>query len=591
MAQDTVREIKSRLSIVDVVAPYVKLVRAGASFKARCPFHNEKTPSFTVSVERGTYHCFGCNVGGDMFTFVQDMEGVDFKGALKILAEKAGVLLVYSRGEKKDPTDRIYACLEDATRFFEESLSDASLTYAKSKSDLRQHPARGYLKERGLTPETIESFRLGWADDEWRVLTSHLREKKYTDAEIEAAGLAKKTEKGLYDRFRSRIIFPLCDSAGRVVGFSGRIFSIKGEPPADTAKYINSPETALYHKSKLLYGYDRAKHNIRKLNFSILVEGQMDLIMVHQAGWKNAVAVSGTALTPEHISTLMRMSENIVLALDADKAGIEAARRSATIALSMGMDVKVALLPSGSDPADFILKEGKEAWNSIVRNAKHVVEFLLEALHEQQKDSRTYAKTVRQKILPFVAMIKSPIDKDHFVRLVAEKLSVSEEAVREETSLAHKNLADHISNNVLASDTPSVRESSADFSPRLTQALGVVFLQRGMKDPHFKEKELLIMLEDAVGETALTILNAITPDAQEKLCFEAERHFMHARNIKKEIEGLFRLLTLDRLRQELNGVRVRFVNAEQTTDSKETQDLLKLSTYLTNKIAKIEETR
>ena len=353
---DTVQEVKSRLSIADVVAPYVKLLRAGASFKARCPFHSEKTPSFTVSPERGTYHCFGCNVGGDMFTFVQEMEGVDFKGALKILAEKAGVPLVYSRGEKKDPSDRLYAALEDAARFYEKNIM-------QDKSDLSGgHPARVYLEKRGLTSETIESFRIGWADDEWRALATHLREKKYTDAEMEAAGLVKKTEKGFYDRLRSRIIFPLFDSAGRVVGFSGRIFALKGEPPADTAKYINSPETALYHKSKLLYGYDRAKHHIRKLNFSILVEGQMDLVSVHQAGWKNAVAVSGTALTQEHISALMRMSENMVLALDADKAGVEAARRSATVALQMGVDVKVACLPSGSDPADFILKEGIDAW-------------------------------------------------------------------------------------------------------------------------------------------------------------------------------------------------------------------------------------
>ena len=260
----TVDQIKQRLSIVDVISQYARLTRAGANFKARCPFHHEKTPSFMVSPDRGTYHCFGCGVGGDIFTFVQEIEGVDFKGALKILAEKAGVLLVYDKKEY-DAGDRLYVALEEAAKVYEKNLTEA-------------HPAYAYLKKRGLTDETIRSFRLGYVADEWRTLTAHLRAKKFTDKEIEAAGLAKRTEKGLYDRFRSRIIFSLFDPAGRPVGFSGRIFAEKGEPPMDAAKYINSPETSLYNKSRLLYGYDRAKQHIRKFNFSILVEGQMDLL-------------------------------------------------------------------------------------------------------------------------------------------------------------------------------------------------------------------------------------------------------------------------------------------------------------------------
>lgn len=573
---DTVQEIKSRLSIVDVVAPYVKLIRAGTNFKARCPFHTEKTPSFTVSPDRGTYHCFGCNVGGDMFTFLEEMEGVDFKGALKILAEKAGVPLVYSPGEKKDPADRLYACLEDATQFFEKNLA-------------AQHPARAYLEKRGLTQETIESFRLGWAEDDWRALTTHLREKKYTDKEIEAVGMAKKTEKGFYDRFRSRIIFPLFDSAGRVVGFSGRIVVLKGEPPPDTAKYINSPETVLYHKSKLLYGYDRAKQNIRKLNFSILVEGQMDLLTVHQAGWKNAVAVSGTALTHDHINALMRMSENMVLALDADKAGIEAARRSASIALSMGMDVKVARLTPGSDPADFILKEGSEAWKKSIREAKHVVEFLLEAFMGQQKDNRAYAKVVRAHILPFIAMIQSPIDKDHFIHLVADRLAVSEEAVREETQKQRTTLGPAdvtIYDN--AKNAGSTNGAHA-LSPRVRQAIGVALWQNASKDPHFKKKELHAMLEDSGGKVMTDMLETIPTDARERLCFEAEGHFAHVKNAKEEIEGLFRLLKLDRLRSELRIARLQLSEAEQNMKADDAQELLKLSTILTNEIAKLRE--
>ena len=556
MAEDTVAQIKARLSIVDVVSAYVQLGRAGSTLKAKCPFHNEKSPSFIVSPDRGTYHCFGCNVGGDMFTFVQEIEGVDFKGALKMLAEKAGVPLVYSRGEKKDPVDRLYAALEEAARLLEKNITDS------------HHPARAYLAKRGLTEETIQSFRLGWVPDEWRTITTHLRDKKFTDKEIEDAGLAKKTEKGLYDRFRSRIMFPLFDSAGRVVGFSGRIFAEKGEPPADAPKYLNSPEGALYHKSKLLYGYDRAKQHIRKLNFSILVEGQMDLVTVHQAGWKNAVAVSGTALTEDHVALLMRMSENIVLALDADKAGVEAARRSALIALARGMDVKVAELPSAKDPADYILSEGVDAWKARIREAKHVVEYLLNALAKQHADPRAYAKAARATVLPFIAMIKSPIDRDHFVQLVAARLSVSEDAVRDEMRGKTYDVPAIPEKEEIARMTP---KSAMRISPRLKQACGIVAWQEGASKAVFTKSELLAMLRDSASKKGAELLETLTYEEKRKLSFEAEHVFAHVADVKKEIEGLFRQLKIDRLRAELKAAET---DEEKGKKSKELQGLL-----------------
>lgn len=562
---DTVEQIKSRLSIVDVVSQYVPLGRVGTTLKARCPFHNEKTPSFIVSPDRGTYHCFGCNVGGDMFTFVQEIEGVDFKGALKMLAEKAGVPLMYSRGEKKDPVDKLYTALEETTRFFESNLSAVSPTYSK-------HPAMEYLEKRGLSPETIQSFRLGWVSDEWRTLATHLREKKFTDKEIEDAGLVKKTEKGLYDRFRSRIMFPIFDSAGRVVGFSGRIFAEKGEVPEDAPKYLNSPETPLYHKSKLLYGYDRAKQHIRKLNFSILVEGQMDLVSVHQAGWKNTVAVSGTALTEEHVAMLMRMSENIVLALDADKAGVEAARRSAVIALKAGMDVKVAALPSAKDPADYILSEGADAWKARVREAKHVIEYLLDALRSQFKDERAYAKAVRATVLPFVAMIKSPIDRDHFVQIIAARLGVNEEAVREEMRGKYTKMGSGpISTKTKREMGPDPIKSPGRISPRLKQACGVVAWQESASKPLFTKSELLAMLRDSASKKGAELVESLTDEEKRKLSFEAEHHFAHVDNVKKEIEGLFRQIKTDRLRAELKAAET---DAEKSAKSKELSAIL-----------------
>ena len=368
---DTVQQIKDRLSIVDVVSQYVKLERAGASLRARCPFHAERTPSFHVSPERGTYHCFGCNVGGDIFSFVEAIEGLDFKGALKVLAEKAGVELVYERGglpgqgkEQKDERERLFELLETATIFYTSRLSDA---------------AKKYLKERGLSDATMKEFRLGLAGDAWSELSDFLKTKKFTDREIVEAGLAKNpagqqaaygagNERGrLVDKFRNRIMFPIADPAGRIVGFSGRIFGEKASPEAP--KYLNSPETPLFHKSRILYGFDRAKQSIRKLNCAVLVEGQVDLAASHQAGWGNTVAVSGTAFTDEHAALIRRMTDNLVIALDADQAGIKAASRAARAALALGLNVKVAQLPSGLDPADFILKEGADAWKKAVRDS------------------------------------------------------------------------------------------------------------------------------------------------------------------------------------------------------------------------------
>ncbi|MFA6274514.1 MAG: DNA primase, partial [Candidatus Paceibacterota bacterium] len=336
-----VQKIKERLSIEEVVSSYIKLERAGANLKAKCPFHNEKTPSFFISPDRGSYYCFGCSAKGDIFTFVEEFEGLDFKGALKLLAEKAGVQLEdykYNK-EAESEKEKLYRAMEEATKFFENNLIENS-------------EVLNYLKSRGLEDKTIKDFRIGFIKNDWRELYTFLQKKGFTEIELEKAGLIKKTEKGYYDRFRGRIMFPISDSSGRIIAFSGRLFQDDGK----SAKYLNSPETPIFNKSSVLYGLDRAKESIRKNNFSILVEGQFDLILSHQAGFRNTIATSGTALSDSTISKenvvsnlglLRRLSGNIVLAFDADKAGFNAANRASKIALSFGMDVKVASMPDG----------------------------------------------------------------------------------------------------------------------------------------------------------------------------------------------------------------------------------------------------
>lgn len=451
-----VEQIKERLSIEDVVGSYVKLERAGKNLKAKCPFHNEKTASFYVSPERGGYYCFGCGAKGDIFSFVEQFEGLDFMGALKLLAERAGVDISRGKGagggygadyaKTKSEKERLYAVMEETAVFFENNLSSHAVA---------ADSAREYIRKRGLTDATVKEFRIGFVPDEWRLLYNHIRGKGFSDGEIEKAGLAKRSEKGevagsLYDRFRGRVMFPIFDSSGRVIAFSGRILNEKPDEiknagmknipiksPVTSAKYLNSPDTPLYNKSTVLYGIDKAKQAIREKGYTILVEGQMDLVLSHQAGIRNTVAVSGTALADtftkgdvkggevvNNLGIVRRLSPNLILAFDSDAAGRSAALRSAGIALSLGMDVKIADLPEGKDPADLVLAD-PESWKDVLRKAKPVIEFALDqVLAEATKkklDNRKMPALLREKVYPFIAMLANRTDQGHYVKMVRER--------------------------------------------------------------------------------------------------------------------------------------------------------------------------
>ena len=411
-----VEQIKERLSIVDVIGGYTELKHAGKHFKGKSPFTNEKTPSFYVSPDRGMYYCFSSQKGGDMFTFIQEMEGVDFKGALKILAERANVELVAEDPKKRDARETQYALLEEATKYF--------------FNEREAHPhIQKYIEDRGVKTQSVHTWRIGYAKDEWRALRGHLKEKGFTDEQMLAAGLIKKADQGKepYDVFRDRIMFPIFDPSGRVVAFSGRTLKTETGIP----KYVNSPETELFKKSEIMYGYDKAKNGIRQYEFSLVVEGQFDLVLSHQAGYTNTVAVSGTALTKHHIMLLLRLSPKVVLALDADRAGISAVKRSSLPMLEQGMDVKVAHMPDGMDPADIVRKDPHEL-KHIVGGALHVVEFLLSILKENTKDDRTYKLRVREEILPLLVAIDNRIDREHFEGVIAEHIGATKEGIHYE---------------------------------------------------------------------------------------------------------------------------------------------------------------
>jgi len=431
MNRSTVEEIKSRLPIEEVIASYVKLEKAGKSFKAKCPFHHEKTASFFISPERGGYYCFGCGAKGDIFSFVEQFEGLDFRGALKVLADRAGVPLVFDAkadGEK----DRLFQIMEETAKYFEDQLSKST-------------EAKEYVKRRGITDKTAKEFRIGWAPEGWRNLHAYLQAKKWPNDLIEKAGLAKRAEDNTgnyYDRFRGRVMFPITDSSGRVVAFTGRILKDDGK----SAKYLNSPDTPLFDKSSVLYGLDKSKSFIRQLDYSIMVEGQMDLIMSYQAGVKNVVAASGTALTDaesnkdgviNNLGLLRRLSQNVIIAFDSDAAGRKAAMRAAGIALSLGMDVKVADITGGKDPADLVLGN-PEDWKNVLRKATAVVEFELNNVMREEKDPRKTPKMIRERVLPFVIAIESATDKAYAIKLIADKTGLPEQAVRDDLSAVEK---------------------------------------------------------------------------------------------------------------------------------------------------------
>ncbi len=418
----SVEEIKARLNIVDVVGSYLKLEKAGINWRARCPFHNEKTPSFYVSPSRGSYHCFGCNRGGDIFNFVQEMEGLEFVEALKTLAVRAGVELSPFDRQERGEKNKLSEIIRVAAEFY--------------KNNLSVEPAvKEYFASRRLAPETVEEFELGYANNNWRDLLNHLNDKGIAPAEAEKVGLliAKNGGSGVswYDRFRGRIIFPIWDGAGRPVGMAGRVFGAQ----SDIAKYVNTPETPLYEKSKILYGYHLAKMAIREQNCAVLVEGYFDLMMSRQAGVKNVVAACGTALTDSHLGLIKRLSDNLVLAYDYDLAGLKASWRGIELARALGFSVKIAGLPKDLDPADVVAKN-PALWQKAVKEAKHYIDFMIEALVHQGKTGLDLALAVNQYILPQVKALDKKMEQAHFVGKLAVLLDLSEEAIWQDLALA-----------------------------------------------------------------------------------------------------------------------------------------------------------
>lgn len=413
-------QVKENLSIVDVVSTYVRLEKSGAQFRARCPFHNERTPSFYVSPERKSYHCFGCQAHGDIFTFVEKIENIPFIEALKILADRAGVSL--KDANRNEAESRLVSLLKDATIHFENNFKQSA-------------EAKEYIFGRGLTDETIATFHVGYAKNEWRDLFIFLSGKGYSPEEMILSGLVIEAKddsgktKGFYDRFRGRVMFPIRNISGATVGYSGRI--LPSLATDSQGKYVNTPETPLYHKSKVLFGYDTGRKKMNETKEVVVVEGQMDLCMSYQAGVHNTVAVSGTAFTDEHIHMIKRFCDKVILSFDTDSAGQAALKKTGLLCLLGGLDVYVVGDIGTKDPADLI-KDDPALWLQALGKKKHVIEFLADMVLSLSLEERAKGQKIVSEVLPFIRALASPIDRAHFIRTLSEKTSISQDVLTEE---------------------------------------------------------------------------------------------------------------------------------------------------------------
>lgn len=511
-----VEQIKEKLNIVDVISSYIKVEKAGINFKARCPFHNEKTPSFFISPSRQSFYCFGCGEKGDVFTFVEKFENIDFKETLKMLADRAGVKLEKFSPQTADKTEKekrekekLFEIMEEATKFFEDELN-------KNKGGL------DYLKKRGLSENTIKKWRLGWSKDDWRNLHDFLLQKGFSKEEMLAVGLVKKTDEGkYYDTFRNRVMFPIFDANSKVIAFSGRAMKESEKVP----KYLNSPETKLFYKSEVLYGFHIAKSYIRKLDYAVLVEGQMDLLMSQQAKVLNTVASSGTALTELHLKKIQKLSNRIILGFDSDSAGVKASIRAAELALMLNMEAKVAILPEGEDPASIILKD-PDQWKNALKKAEHFTDFILNKT-SRENEGRNLTKAILKDVLPIANLIKSSIEKNQFIKKIALKLRVREEDVWEDL----KNLK--IQNSKLKTEMQKTEEKSEkdEMEELLFEAekYGFNLNDEKVKKEIFKKIELKNLKQKLQENTIKLDNKSILKEEEKKIKLEIE-------NIQKQIK-------------------------------------------------------
>ena len=578
-------EIKNKLDVVEVVSGYIKLTKAGRNFKARCPFHPEKTPSFMVSPELQIWHCFGCGKGGDIFGFVKEIENIDFSEALRVLAQRAGVVLKKQNPKLKSEKQRHYEICELSAKFFEKQLSD-------SRAAAR---IRKYLLERGINKESIRSWRLGYAPDDWRALSNFLKSRGYRDEEIIKSGVvvekmttdhrlpttaknsavvrSQSAASSYYDRFSNRIIFPIFDLNGQIVGFAGRVAPGQKE---ESAKYINTPQTLIYDKSGVLYGLDKAKADIKTKNYCILVEGNTDVIMSHQTGFKNSVASSGTALTENHLKIIKRYTENLILAFDADLAGNLATKRAIDLAVASGLNVKIIQQEEEkeekSDPAA-IIKKNPRQWAKIISNAVGIIEFYFQNAFAQFDASKVSGKKeIARTLLPLIKKIPDKIEQNHWLQELAQKLKVKEKVLEEairgivlKKEMAPREGSKQIVSGGIKSRLANLEEELVGLA-LISENLGKIIKEISRAKHRFTSPRIQDVFENLkqylqkvpksfdLKKWQRTLSNDLTNQV-EQILFRLEVQNISADNLEKYLSSCFKLWQKENIRQRLNNLQ------------------------------------
>lgn len=466
MADQILQEIKDKIDVVELVGTYVKLKKAGTNYKGLCPFHYEKTGSFMISPAKQIWHCFGCGLGGDVFEFTKRIENVEFKEALKLLADRAGVKLPeYSQKNRvnADKEERYKKINAFAAEYYHQIL------LSKSGEE-----ARKYLEKRGLSKESIKKWQIGYAPAGFHNLESALAKKKIAVADLLEAGVSAKNEAGkVYDRFRERITFPILNYMGECVGFSARVLRNGNE----TAKYINSPETLIYNKSRVLFGLNFAKNEIRKKDYALLVEGQMDCIQAQEAGFSNCVATSGTALTKEHIELIKRLTGNILLCFDSDEAGEKAQRRAIELILPFGLSVKVVRLKGFKD-ADEMIQSNSKLFSEAIKNSEWAIDYYLNLANTLYTfGSLEQKKYIQSEVVSLVNLLTNKLEQEHYIQKIITDFKISHEVLMGFVSISQEQ-------PVLKSHDSKIKQSDVE-----KEILGGVLVFGEMRNNVFKEYE------------------------------------------------------------------------------------------------------
>ena len=581
---DQIQEIKARLNIEDVIGSYVQLKKAGRNLKGCCPFHNEKTPSFIVSPEKQIAHCFGCHWGGDVIKFVQDYEKVEFIEALESLASRAGVKLEKRGGsaQNKSQKEMLKNLHKSAAEFFEKEL-------VENKSALK------YLTDRGIKTETIKAFQIGWAPDDYHRSHTYLEKEGYSKQDIVLAGIGSKKQMAseeIFDRFRGRIIFPIWDNLGAIIAFGGR--TLKNEK--DMAKYLNSPDTPIYSKGNVIYGFNLAKKEIRSTEKAIVVEGYFDVISAHQAGFKNVVASSGTALTEHQLKLLKRHAKEIIFSFDADPAGQGAAIRSIELGQELDCNIKILNIPDGKDPDDCIQKDPK-LWQAAVKTNIPYMDFVFEkACENNSSETAEGKKKVSSIILASISRIQNAVEQEHYLQKLGNLISTSAKSLLQELKKLKKNPSAPSTPNP---DPASRNEGSAPSAPPKNTPESLIFslllstpkLIETHKDKidknFFEDKE-----KKALYKSLLDHYNPLDSDVELEEYFEKEKrdeikilsligqeYYKSLSEKEKQQELDFLIKKVNKSRQKS---RIQELKQELKQDTKNKKALEKLNELLKN---------